>query len=147
MSYQNPPTRNEDEETAVPLITTHLPSTTMDHHSMRKMMAIVVAGMLLLGVAVGAVWMQGGSLYDPSSGGSLNVKDGSITTAAEGLVVATQATPCLPAQGLFNGISISHDWHSHSNPFETCWKLDLGNNDHQYCWSKSYYKSAKYEGG
>ena len=146
MSYQNPPTRNEDEETAVPLITTHLPSTTMDHHSKRKMMAIVVAGMLLL-VAYGAVWMQGGSLYDPSSGGSLNVKDGSITTAAEGLVVATQATPCLPAQDIFNGISISHDWHSHSNPFETCWKLDLGNNDHQYCWSKSYYKSAKYEGG
>merc|ERR1711865_710889 len=44
-------------------------------------------------------------------------------------------------------LGISHDWHSHRNPFETCWKLDLGNNnDHQYCWSKSYYKSAKVGG-
>ena len=108
MSYQNSTTSDEDEETDVPLITTHLPSTTMDHRSQRKMMAIVVAGVLMLLVAYGAVWMQGGSLYDPSSGGSLNVKDSNITTAAEGLVVATQATPCLPAQGIFNGISIRY---------------------------------------
>ena len=109
MSYQNPPIINEDD-TGAPLVAIILPlttTTTMDHRSKRKMVAIVVAGMMLL-VAGGAVWMQVGSSYDPSSGESLNVKDGSITTAAEGLVVASQATPCLPAQGIFNGISIRY---------------------------------------
>lgn len=57
--------------------------------------------------------------------------------------------PAFPRRVFLMGsvLGISHDWHSHRNPFETCWKLDLGNNnDHQYCWSKSYYKSAKVGG-
>ena len=58
MSYQNPPNSDQDEETAVPLITTSLAPTTstaMDYRWKRMILAVVVVIMML--VAGGAVRM------------------------------------------------------------------------------------------
>ena len=82
MSYQNPPSSDEDE-TAVPLVAiiTPPPTTTTRFYSLMWMVA-VVAGMMML-LAGGAVLMlDGGSAYNHLSG------SGSIASTAEGLVVA-----------------------------------------------------------
>ena len=113
MSYQNPPS-NDDDETAVPLITTNLPSTTtttMGHRSLVWIMVAIVLGVKMLVVAGGAVWM-------------LKTNDaGLTTTAVGGLVIATLAdTPCLPASDTFSGISeTDFGWFSagQKDPFET----------------------------
>ena len=123
MSYQNPPTSDEDI-TAVPLITPHLPPTTIDPRSKRRMVAVVGAGMMLLGLAGGAVW-----LWDEE------------TAAAEGHVVATPEVkhPCLPAPDTFSGISKTAGtwiWSGHKDPFETCYQFRYTD---KYCWSHSYY--------
>jgi len=88
MSYQNPPSVDENE-TAVHVVTTITPPTTTTsiHNRSLKWMIVIVAGMML--VTGGVVLMQDGSSYYHSSG-SLKTEDGSITTATEGLVVGTQ---------------------------------------------------------
>ena len=129
MSYQNIPSNDEDE-TAVLLVTTITPptttTTTMGHGA--TWTVAIVAGMML--VAGGVVLLQDGSSY---------------TTAAEGLVVATQVDkPCLPAGGTFGGVSttpsdsFSDNWFSsgQSTAFETCYQLG---SEETYCWSKSYH--------
>lgn len=134
MSYQNPPS-NDDDETAVPLITTNLPSTTtttMGHRSLVWIMVAIVLGVKMLVVAGGAVWM-------------LKTNDaGLTTTAVGGLVIATLAdTPCLPASDTFSGISeTDFGWFSagQKDPFETCYQ----EGDYaKYCWSHSRYHINK----
>ena len=113
MSYQNTPSNDEDE-TAVPLITTNLPTTTtttMGHRSLVWIMVTIVLGVKMLVVAGGAVWM-------------LKTNDAGLTTTAVGdLVIATLAdTPCLPASDTFSGISeTDFGWFSagQKDPFET----------------------------
>ena len=80
MSYQNPPIIKKDG-TAVPLgMTITPPMMTTAGQRSKRMIAIVAAGIMLV---AGAVLMQdGGSSYKNLSG------SGSITSTAEGLVVA-----------------------------------------------------------
>ena len=109
MSYQKSPIIDENE-TAVLLVTkiTPLPTTTTSGHGSKWRVALV-AGMLLLLVACGVVWMR--------------PERSSYTTAAEGLVVATQGhTPCLPATSTFRGISETTSVGK-SYAFETCYKI------------------------
>ena len=87
MAYQNPPSiDNDEDETAVPIGTTILPSTTMTmtmtttrgHRSLQWRMIAIVAGMLMIVVAGGATLM-------------LRTTDGGrTTTAVESVVVATE---------------------------------------------------------
>ena len=138
MSYQKSPIIDEDD-TDVPLVTTILPPpttmpmtmtmpmpTTMTRtkeHRLSKWMVAIVAGMIMMLVAYGAVLMlQDGSLY---------------TTAAKDLVVATAGlpTPCLPAGGTFGGTSTT-TWYGKSVPFETCYQLG---DDPTYCWTKAWF--------
>ena len=81
MSYQKPPIIDEDE-TAVPLGTTILPSmTTTTGHRSKRMLAILAAGMLML-VAGGAFLMQDASVSYDHAVGSLNTaaEDSGTTT-------------------------------------------------------------------
>ena len=68
--------------------------------------------------------------------GSVLRQDGSIRTAAEGLVVAMTQMSCAlchPAGGTFNGYS--NIFTSQSDPFETCFQYG---DEAKYCWTKSY---------
>ena len=129
MSYQNSPTIDEDEEIAVPLVTTITPPpppstmTTSLHRSSRK---IIVAGTLLL-LLLFMMLAGGGGMVGRRPEKSLT------TTAIEGLVVGS--APCLPATSNFQGTSVT-TWFGKSYAFETCYKL--GDED-KYCWSKSFY--------
>ena len=81
-SYQHPSSIDKDDATVVPVVTTILllPTTTTMSSRLSKRMMALAAGVMLLGVlAGGAVWRQ-----DESS---------SYMTNAEGLVIATEATP------------------------------------------------------
>ena len=117
MPYQN---SDEDEETARLLGTTILPSTTttMDDRSSTWTRIAIVAGIMMMLVA-----------------GAVLLPDRGRTTAAEGLVVATQGKdPCVPAGGTFSGVSeTSSDQQSYA--FETCWQFGKHST---YCWTKSY---------
>jgi len=85
MSYQKPPIIDEDETADVPFGTTITPPTTTGHRLSTRMIDIVAAGMLFV---TGVVLMQdGGSSYNHFSG-SYETENGSITSTAEGLVVA-----------------------------------------------------------
>ena len=120
MSYQ----KSEDEETAVLLVPTILPTettmmtTTMDRRSSKTRLAIV-AGMILM-VAGGTVLLQDGG------------------TTAEGLIVATQGVPCEPATGTFGGVSTT-TFFGKDNPFQTCYQYG---DDKKYCWSNSTPRST-----
>ena len=67
MSYENSPSSDEDEETALPLVPTILPSPTTT--TVRSFLSIIVAGIMMLVTGGGVVLMWDGE------------------TAAEGLVV------------------------------------------------------------
>jgi hypothetical protein len=131
MSYQNPPTSiDEDEETAVPFVTTLTPATptTVDHRSPKRMIAITL-GMLLLVVAGVAV-----ALFETPNGDR-------TTTTAEGLVVATEGRgPCVPATGHFHGLSTTAGF-GESDPFQTCYKYG---SYEKYCWTNAYYFDAPF---
>ena len=89
-------------------------------------MVVVVAGLMLLVVAGGPVWMPEGASY---------------TTVAEGFVVATRGnSPCLTADGTFGGKSTTA-FEGDSDPFETCFQL--GKYD-TYCWSKSFHHDGTF---
>ena len=127
MSYQNPPSSDEDE-TAVPLVAiiTPPPTTTTRFYSLMWMVA-VVAGMMML-LAGGAVLM-----FETNDAGLM-------TTATGGLVVRTKGgMPCLPASGTFSGISKtagSFSFEFQDEHFETCYQYKATT---KTCWSKSYY--------
>ena len=113
MSYQNTPCIDEKETADIPIV--------VSYRWKWWRVAIVIAGLTML-VAVGAVLLQ----------------DGSITTATEGFVLATQGTgcaPCIPASGTFNGNSVTLNGVGQTYPYETCWRFS---NTDLYCWTKSY---------
>ena len=73
-----------------------------------------LAGMMMLVVAGGVIWMR-------------TTNDAGLTmTAAVGLIVATLAdTPCLPAPDTFSGITDTAGkwvWSGRKHPFETCYQ-------------------------
>ena len=116
MSYQ----KSDDEETAVLLVPTILPTSTTTTTKWISRVASV-AGVMMLVVAGGTVWMG----------------DGGITTDAEGLVVATQGgVPCVPAalDATFSGVSATGN--AHYFPFQTCYQ---NGDKREYCWSNAYY--------
>ena len=130
MSYQHAPSM--DETAAVPLGTPQPPTTMAGGRRLSKRMLAMIAGttMLLMVAGGGTVWMMlpGGASY---------------TTAAEGLVVATEKNICYPASGTFNGKSVADKYAGQQEPFETCFRLA---NTSIYCWTKSYrYNSYPYD--
>ena len=98
MSYQHPTIYKDD--TAVPLGTTTQDEERVVPSGNRlstKMIAIVAAGLLMLMVAGGAVWMQDiGSLYNHSSG-SFKTVDGDLTSeyGAVGDSCYPKGKPCV----------------------------------------------------
>ena len=132
MSYQNPPTIVDEDETAVLVVTprTPPPPTSTTRTARAPWRAALVAGMLLLLLLV-LVAVGGGG------GGMVGRKtpEGSLLLATEGRL------PCVPATGNFQGTSTTTTdywgiWGK-DDPFETCYRLDLGD-EVQFCWSKSY---------
>ena len=113
-SYQ----KSDDEETAVLLVPTILPTSTSTTTKWISRVASV-AGVMLLVVAGGTVLMGDGGI---------------TTTTVEGLVVATQdGTECVPAAldatfyDSYPGSSIV--------PFQSCYQWG---NDNLYCWTNSH---------
>ena len=68
------------------------------------------------------------------------------TTAAEGLVVATQGRhdPCVTATNTFGGKSTTTS-NGKDTPFQTCYQYK--DEDYNYCWSNSYGRSVETESG
>ena len=121
MSYQNPPTSIDEDETvdASVVVTTLLQptSTTTSIHRSKLLVASVAGTMLVAGVVV------------------LMQVESSYTTVPEGLVVGTERiTQCFPATDTFSGVSTTTYWGK-SYPFETCYQLG---DTLTYCWTKSY---------
>ena len=123
MLYQH---SDEDDDTAPLLVPTILPSATTtttrsSRSSKRIVIVTVVAAMTMLVVTGGTVWLRNGSSY---------------TTAAEGLVVATQdGTECVPAalDATFGGTSTTTTI-GNFDAFQTCYQYG---NEKKYCWSNS----------
>ena len=145
MSYQNPPTSIDEDATAIPVVMTITPSTTTTRTTVRSlgMVVAIVAGMMMLMVAGGAVWMMqdAGSSYDPSSGSLFETEEGGITLfyaevddiypLDDGFVPSPQ---CLPASGRFRGYSTTTQV-GEGYPFDTCYQLGK---EATYCWTRSY---------
>jgi len=90
----------------------------------RRMAIAIIAGtsmvLMLMLVAGGVVWMPD--------------RDRTTTATAEGLIVATEPTSCVPATGTFGGVSTT-DITSTSAPFQTCFR----DAEWQHlCWTQSY---------
>jgi len=117
-------TTTDDEETAVLLVPTILPTSTTTTTKWISRVASV-AGVMMLVVAGGTVWMGDGGI---------------ATTTAEGLVVATEARKddyCVPAVGAFGGASKTNGkLFIHIHPFQTCYQ---NGEEAKYCWSNSYH--------
>ena len=124
MSYQHAPSIDEDEETAVPFVPTHTPPSL---RSWRRVVTVVVAGIMLVVMAGGAVVL----FETPHSG--------LTTTAAEGLVVKTKSKTglCPSVDGAFSsfqGLSTTTTW-GQKDPFQTCYKYG---SYEKYCWTNAY---------
>ena len=151
MLYQNPPTSIDEDVTAIPVVTTITPSTTTTRTTVRSlgMVDAIVAGMTMLMVAGGAVWMMqdAGSSYDPSSGSLFETEEGGITLfnpKDDDLKEVDDFYPlddgyipdnrCLPATGKFRGYSTTTQV-GEGYPFDTCYQLGK---EATYCWTRSY---------
>ena len=159
MPYHNSPSSDEDEETAIPLIPTILPSTrttmtttSMSYRSTKVRMIAIFAGVMLLLVVAGGA----SSTHDviprrvPNKHSKKTTKPPVINSPAtnspatkpptKGFVVTLGSgnNPCVAASKVekFKGVSITTISWGYSDAFETCyqWKSDK-----KYCWSKTIY--------
>ena len=136
-SIPNAIAADDDETAAVPLGTPPPTKMTMGRRS--SWLLAIVAGMIMmiLVVAGGTVWI-------------LETTDGGLTTAAEGLVVATTEAKsysdglCSPAGGTFGRVSTTITLGiGKSDHFETCYQYGSSG---KYCWTKSWYSSGGFLG-